>query len=240
MHSPCVSPASGRSTLRSTALRRAGTYVPAEGRARSLPAPRTPPHPRGPPAPPHSAPPHSAPPHSAPPPRRLTSRSPTPRGPPGAAHPAPPHPARPTRRRPTHATHSRRPTPAPVHLCRGCERPGPGCSLTAAQRRAVRRGEKRVRENSTGQDRLRPRGWSLAPQLFAIQVALTLVVLAGCGRRVPAGRAPRPEPSAGAGHRARVAETPTVRAALSEDPSAMLQPYAEQMRVTPAPTSSWS
>ena len=90
-------------------------------------------------------------------------------------------------------------------------------------------------ENSTGQDRLRPSGWSLATQLFAIQAALILVVLVGCGiaaysQASAANSAGAQDEVLGIAHA--LADTPTVRDALSaRDPSAVLQPFAEQVRV---------
>ncbi|UCM87034.1 sensor histidine kinase [Streptomyces marincola] len=79
-----------------------------------------------------------------------------------------------------------------------------------------------------------PRPRSLAGQLFAMQVALVAVVVAGCAvfayltDREQAEDAAEERVTAAA--RA-IADAPTVRAAArSENPSAALQPYAEQVR----------
>ncbi|MBO8195323.1 sensor histidine kinase [Streptomyces oryzae] len=80
--------------------------------------------------------------------------------------------------------------------------------------------------------RSRPR--SLAGQLFAMQVVLVAVVVAGCA--VFAYVSATSQARDAATHRARVttqavADSPSVRAAIrSADPSKRLQPYAEQVR----------
>ncbi|MBQ1121063.1 sensor histidine kinase [Streptomyces sp. B15] len=80
--------------------------------------------------------------------------------------------------------------------------------------------------------RSRPR--SLAGQLFAMQVVLVAVVVAGCA--VFAYVSGKSQAREAATHRARatteaVADSPSVREAIrSADPSALLQPYAEEVR----------
>ncbi|MFI7242317.1 ATP-binding protein [Streptomyces qinglanensis] len=81
---------------------------------------------------------------------------------------------------------------------------------------------------------LRSRPRSLAGQLFAVQVVLVAVVVAGCA--VFAYVSGKSQAREAATHRAQattqaVADSPSVRAAIgSDDPSARLQPYAEQVR----------
>ncbi|MGP3981024.1 sensor histidine kinase [Streptomyces sp. KR80] len=79
-----------------------------------------------------------------------------------------------------------------------------------------------------------PRPRSLAGQLFAMQVVLVAAVVAGCAifayltARGQAEQAARHQTTAAA--RA-VADSPSVRAAIrSDDPTAVLQPYAERVR----------
>ena len=95
---------------------------------------------------------------------------------------------------------------------------------------------------STGQERtpatrpgrLSPADWSLASQLFAIQAAVILVVLLGCGiaaysQASMANSAGAQDEVLGIAHA--TAAAPTVRDALTTpDPSAVLQPFAEQVR----------
>ncbi len=82
---------------------------------------------------------------------------------------------------------------------------------------------------------LSPVGWSLATQLFAIQVAVVLVVLIGCGiaaysQASAANSVGAQDEVLGVAHA--LAATPTVRDALAgPDPSALLQPFAEQARL---------
>lgn len=81
---------------------------------------------------------------------------------------------------------------------------------------------------------LRPGSWSLASQLFAIQAAVILVVLVGCGiaaysQASAANSVAAQDEVLGVAHA--VAAAPTVRDALSApDPSGTLQPFAEQVR----------
>ncbi|MET9699379.1 sensor histidine kinase [Streptomyces sp. NPDC006529] len=79
-----------------------------------------------------------------------------------------------------------------------------------------------------------PRPRSLAGQLFAMQVVLVALVVAGCAVFAYATARRQAEEAAGrqAGAAARaVADSPSVREAVSgADPSAALQPYAERVR----------
>jgi sensor histidine kinase regulating citrate/malate metabolism len=81
---------------------------------------------------------------------------------------------------------------------------------------------------------LNPRAWSLARQLFALQVVVvTVLVLAGgMAAYLQARRSSQDATSARVLAVARsVAASPLIRSALSEpDPSAILQPYAERVR----------
>lgn len=88
-------------------------------------------------------------------------------------------------------------------------------------------------ESAAGRS-LRPTAWSLATQLFAIQAAVIVVVLAGCGIAVYS-QASAANSAAAAdevlGIARTVAAAPAVRQALATpDPSVLLQPYAEQVR----------
>jgi two-component system CitB family sensor kinase len=82
--------------------------------------------------------------------------------------------------------------------------------------------------------RVTPSGWSLASQLFAIQAAVILVVLVGCGiaaysQASTANSAAAQDEVLAVAHA--VAAAPTVRDGVaSTDPSAVLQPFAEQVR----------
>ncbi|MFJ6940752.1 ATP-binding protein [Streptomyces sp. NPDC101132] len=79
-----------------------------------------------------------------------------------------------------------------------------------------------------------PRPRSLAGQLFAVQAVLIAVVVAGCAFLAYVNARARAEESAGLQARAvarSVADAPSVREAVrGTDPSAALQPYAEQVR----------
>ena len=82
--------------------------------------------------------------------------------------------------------------------------------------------------------RVTPSGWSLASQLFAIQAAVILVVLVGCGiaaySQASTANSAAAQDEVLAVARA-VAAAPTVRDGVaSTDPSAVLQPFAEQVR----------
>ena len=85
-----------------------------------------------------------------------------------------------------------------------------------------------------GSARVAPSGWSLASQLFAIQAAVILVVLVGCGiaaysQASTANSAAAQDEVLGVAHA--VAAAPTVRDGVAAaDPSAVLQPFAEQVR----------
>ena len=80
--------------------------------------------------------------------------------------------------------------------------------------------------------RIRPR--SLAGQLFAMQVVLVAVVVAGCALYAYVSGSAQAERTAARQVRAAalsVADSPSVREAIhTPDPSALLQPYAEQVR----------
>jgi len=82
--------------------------------------------------------------------------------------------------------------------------------------------------------RLGPRAWSLARQLFALQVVVVAVVLlaAGAAAYLQARQSSQASASARVLAVARsVAASPLVRSALrAPDPSAILQPYAERVR----------
>jgi sensor histidine kinase regulating citrate/malate metabolism len=82
--------------------------------------------------------------------------------------------------------------------------------------------------------RLNPRAWSLARQLFALQVVVvSVVVLAGgAAAYLQARRSSQDSTSARVLAVARsVAASPVIRSALlAPDPSAILQPYAEKVR----------
>jgi two-component system, CitB family, sensor kinase len=88
---------------------------------------------------------------------------------------------------------------------------------------------------ATRQGRLRPSAWSLASQLFAIQAAVILVVLTGCGiaaysQASAVNAAGAQDEVLGVAHA--VAAAPTVREGLdAPDPSAVLQPFAERIRL---------
>src|SRR6476469_4646963 len=79
-----------------------------------------------------------------------------------------------------------------------------------------------------------PRAWSLATQLFAIQAAVILVVLLGAGVAAYSNAATANSQAAQdevLGVARSVAATPGVAQALaSPDPTALLQPLAEQVR----------
>ena len=83
--------------------------------------------------------------------------------------------------------------------------------------------------------RVTPVAWSLASQLFAIQAAVILVVLVGCGiaaysQASAANSAGAQDEVLGVAHA--VAAAPTVRDGLAAaDPSAVLQPFAERVRL---------
>jgi len=83
-------------------------------------------------------------------------------------------------------------------------------------------------------NRVNPQTWSLSRQLFALQVAvIAVVVLAGGGAAyLQAGQSSQASTSARVLAVARsMAASPLVRSALSApDPSAILQPYSEQVR----------
>ena len=91
-----------------------------------------------------------------------------------------------------------------------------------------------MRGAAGGPGRLRPGTWSLASQLFAIQAAVILVVLIGCGiaaysQADVANQAAAQDEVLGIAHA--VAATPTVGSGLAApDPTAALQPFAEQVR----------
>lgn len=75
---------------------------------------------------------------------------------------------------------------------------------------------------------------SLAGQLFSVQIVIVAAVVAGCAVLAYLGAGERAEQSARrqvtAAARA-VADSPSVRAAIvGPDPTAVLQPYAEQVR----------
>jgi two-component system, CitB family, sensor kinase len=87
--------------------------------------------------------------------------------------------------------------------------------------------------------RVSPTAWSLASQLFAIQAAVILVVLVGCGiaaysQASTANSAAAQDEVLAVAHA--VAAAPTVRDGVAatdpttENPSAVLQPFAEQVR----------
>ena len=82
--------------------------------------------------------------------------------------------------------------------------------------------------------RLRPRAWSLARQLFALQVVVVAVVVlaGGVAAFLQARQSSQASTSARVLAVARsVAASPLVRSALNApDPSAVLQPYAEAVR----------
>ncbi|WP_250549847.1 sensor histidine kinase [Pseudonocardia sp. H11422] len=82
--------------------------------------------------------------------------------------------------------------------------------------------------------RFSPRRWSLATQLFAIQTAIVLLVLIGAGVAAFLNASTTNSEAAQdevLGVARAVAAAPTVREALtSTDPSAVLQPLAEQVR----------
>jgi two-component system CitB family sensor kinase len=81
---------------------------------------------------------------------------------------------------------------------------------------------------------LRPRSWSLATQLFAVQAVTILIVLVGAGlaalsNAIAANEAAARDEVLGVARA--VAAAPTVREALvTADPSAVLQPLAERIR----------
>jgi sensor histidine kinase regulating citrate/malate metabolism len=82
---------------------------------------------------------------------------------------------------------------------------------------------------------LRPRDWSLASQLFALQTLIVLVVLVGAGVAELANASAANEASARnevLGVARAIATMPTVRDGLDvSDPTAVLQPLAERLRV---------
>jgi two-component system CitB family sensor kinase len=82
--------------------------------------------------------------------------------------------------------------------------------------------------------RFSPRGWSLARQLFALQVVVVWVVVVAAGAAAYLQAQQRSQDSTDArvlGIARTVAASPLVRAALSaKSPSAILQPYAERVR----------
>jgi len=92
----------------------------------------------------------------------------------------------------------------------------------------------RVRGFASRHGRLSPGAWSLATQLFAIQAVVILVVLLGCGiaaysQAAAANSAAAQDEVLGVAHA--VAAAPNVPAGLAApDPSAALQPFAEQVR----------
>jgi two-component system, CitB family, sensor kinase len=96
------------------------------------------------------------------------------------------------------------------------------------------RGSSRGTQVGARLSRVTPSGWSLASQLFAIQAAVILVVLVGCGiaaysQASTANSAAAQDEVLAVAHA--VAAAPTVRDGVaSTDPSAVLQPFAEQVR----------
>jgi two-component system, CitB family, sensor kinase len=92
-----------------------------------------------------------------------------------------------------------------------------------------------VGATATRHGRLSPGTWSLASQLFAIQAVVILVVLIGCGIAAysqvsVANSAGAEDEVLGVAHA--VAAAPTVREGLAApDPSAVLQPFAERVRL---------
>jgi two-component system, CitB family, sensor kinase len=96
------------------------------------------------------------------------------------------------------------------------------------------RGSSRGTQVGARLSRVTPSGWSLASQLFAIQAAVILVVLVGCGiaaysQASTANSAAAQDEVLAVVHA--VAAAPTVRDGVaSTDPSAVLQPFAEQVR----------
>jgi len=84
--------------------------------------------------------------------------------------------------------------------------------------------------------RLHPRAWSLARQLFALQVVVVAVVVLAGGAAAYLQARERSQDTTGERVLAvarSVAASPLVRSALTtpgQDPSAILQPYAEQVR----------
>jgi two-component system, CitB family, sensor kinase len=96
------------------------------------------------------------------------------------------------------------------------------------------RGSSRGARVGAGLSRVTPSGWSLASQLFAIQAAVILVVLVGCGiaaysQASTANSAAAQDEVLAVAHA--VAAAPTVRDGVAaSDPSAVLQPFAEQVR----------
>ena len=96
------------------------------------------------------------------------------------------------------------------------------------------RGSSRGTQVGARLSRVTPSGWSLASQLFAIQAAVILVVLVGCGiaaysQASTANSAAAQDEVLAVAHA--VAAAPTVRDGVAApDPSAVLQPFAEQVR----------
>ncbi len=90
--------------------------------------------------------------------------------------------------------------------------------------------------NGAMSPRLHPRAWSLARQLFALQVVVVAVVVLAGGAAAYLQARERSQDSTGVRVLAvarSVAASPLVRSALSAseaNPSAILQPYAEQVR----------
>ncbi len=96
------------------------------------------------------------------------------------------------------------------------------------------RGSSRGTQVGARLSRVTPSGWSLASQLFAIQATVILVVLVGCGiaaySQASTANSAAAQDEVLAVARA-VAAAPTVRDGVaSTDPSAVLQPFAEQVR----------
>ena len=109
--------------------------------------------------------------------------------------------------------------------------------ITFARCRFVRSHRNVIRPHNGGvSPRLHPRAWSLARQLFALQVVVVAVVVLAGGAAAYLQARERSQDTTGERVLAvarSVAASPLVRSALTtpgQDPSAILQPYAEQVR----------
>jgi len=117
----------------------------------------------------------------------------------------------------------------------GFVRSQPKCHQTARNVTKPARNAARP-HNGAMRPRLHPRAWSLARQLFALQVVVVAVVVLAGGAAAYLQARERSQDTTGERVLAvarSVAASPQVRSALTapgEDPSAILQPYAEQVR----------